>query len=457
MSVTTFDEVSDVTGVTADELRQWHRLGLLGHSDELDREAVERARLVMFAGDRGVVPDELARINKEQGDLLGRFVRWALRPGREVSLNRDDAATKAGIDRELLDQMLVSTGSGDKTDMYEEDVDALRLVKTALDFGLPTDALLEILRVLADTSAKAAETIVRVFHLHVHERMRAEGLSGEALMDATESLALPMAELVEPAIMYYHRTSWEQANRDDLLLHLLEETTPPAAVTGELYRTILFVDLSSFTPLTEAMGDDAAAKVIRRFSDMVREAAASCDGHVIKQIGDEFMLVFPTETDAVSFGVAMRRAAAAEPQFPALRIGAHAGSVLYREGDYIGANVNLAARVTSAAERNQFLVTAPIATKAPQDGLEFQSQGEVRLKGIADPVELFAVDDLEILGAKHTDPICGMELDEASAEAQLTWQGKRLLFCSRQCLRLFLDRSTGTGTYSDPSPPTDNL
>jgi len=41
--------------------------------------------------------------------------------------------------------------------------------------------------------------------------------------------------------------------------------------------------------------------------------------------------------------------AAAEARFPALRIGAHSGSVLYREGDYVGAGVNLAARVAATA------------------------------------------------------------------------------------------------------------
>src|SRR5207302_3960526 len=113
----------------------------------------------------------------------------------------------------------------------------------------------------------------------------------------------------EPAVMYFHRKSMERANREDLLLHLLEETTPPSKV-GELFRTVLFVDLSSFTPLTEAMGDAAAARVVERFSDMVRETAGGCDGQIVKQIGDEFMLVFPTANSAVTFGVGMRAACA---------------------------------------------------------------------------------------------------------------------------------------------------
>jgi class 3 adenylate cyclase len=70
--------------------------------------------------------------------------------------------------------------------------------------------------------------------------------------------------------------------------------------------------------------------VVERFGELVRDGAAACSGQVVKQIGDEFMLVFPTGTAAVRCGLAIRDLAAAEPRFPALRLGAHAGSVLYR-------------------------------------------------------------------------------------------------------------------------------
>jgi class 3 adenylate cyclase len=49
------------------------------------------------------------------------------------------------------------------------------------------------------------------------------------------------------------------------------------------------------------------------------------------------MLTFARPADAIEFGLAMDRFVDAEPQFPALHIGAHQGSVLYREGDYVGA------------------------------------------------------------------------------------------------------------------------
>jgi len=68
------------------------------------------------------------------------------------------------------------------------------------------------------------------------------------------------------------------------------------------------------------------------------------------------MLTFARPADAIEFGLAMDRFVDAEPQFPALHIGAHHGSVLYREGDYVGGTVNLAARVASSGAAGSSLL-----------------------------------------------------------------------------------------------------
>jgi class 3 adenylate cyclase/YHS domain-containing protein len=187
------------------------------------------------------------------------------------------------------------------------------------------------------------------------------------------------------------------------------------------------------------MGDAASATVVDRFSELVRDAVARCSGQVVKQIGDAFMLVFPDGHFAALCGLAIQQSARAESRFPALRIGAHVGSVLYRDGDYLGAAVNTAARVAAAAIRHQFLVTD--AVRAQLDGLDMEiiDVGARSLKGIAEPMQLFELRRLDVGGAKEVDPVCGMELDEASAEAQLVWQEQRLLLCSERCLRRFLD------------------
>lgn len=434
----TLEEVARFTGETAEDIRHWQQLGLVRGGDEFGAEELERIGLVSFAARRGVPPENMARYCAEDGDWLDVFVRWGVPSGSGTAYDRDELARRAELAPDVLAKVLAAAGLRDRQYGYEDDLESARLIATALKFGFPLEPLLQIARVMSDSLGRVSEAMVRLFHVHVHEQFRAQGLSGGELMAATQQLADPMSELVEPFVMYLHRKAWERANREDLILHLLEETVPPSAEPGEIVRTILFVDLSSFTPLTEAMGDAAAARVVERFSEMVRDTAADCDGQVLKQIGDEFMLVFPDPERAVSFGVGIQRVAAAEPRFPALRIGAQSGSILYREGDYVGANVNLAARVTSAAERNQFLVTDAVRQTVDLEGTRFEPVGSRALKGVSEPVELYEVrtDDGRVM--RTADPVCGMELDEPSADAELAWRGRRLLFCSEGCLRRFL-------------------
>jgi YHS domain-containing protein len=39
-----------------------------------------------------------------------------------------------------------------------------------------------------------------------------------------------------------------------------------------------------------------------------------------------------------------------------------------------------------------------------------------------------------------TDPVCGMELEEASAAAEVDYQGNRYYFCSESCREEFLSQ-----------------
>jgi adenylate cyclase len=73
---------------------------------------------------------------------------------------------------------------------------------------------------------------------------------------------------------------------------------------------------------------------------------------------------------------------------PRPRIGVHVGEVVYRDGDYFGREVNLAARVAARAATGEVLATSAIVAAAGPN-LDFTLLGEVRLKGFADPTELF--------------------------------------------------------------------
>ena len=99
--------------------------------------------------------------------------------------------------------------------------------------------------------------------------------------------------------------------------------------------------------------------------------------------------------------------------------------------------MNLAARITGAARRHQFMISDDVRRSVAD--LDVDTLGPATLKGVAEPVELFAVRTAAPRSAKTTDPVCGMELDDSSSEANLGWHGREIQFCSEDCLRRFLD------------------
>lgn len=354
-------------------------------------DSLYRLRLIGYARQRGISDEDLALATKEQGDLLGLFEDLTPPTARVYDL--DQAAERAGVPIRVLDELIHLLGMDDERQSAgQDDVDALNLLGQALGLGIPEEALLQLIRVFADASARLADAQVRIFHDHVHEQFRASGLSGRQLLESTEVIGRPALDLVEPAILYFHHRAWQQANRDDFLRHLAEATTPPAARPGDATAAVMFVDLAGFTPLTLALGDHGVADVLRVFSTTVREQCGRHGGRIVKQIGDAFMLVFDRPAEAIHFGADLIRATQTMEELPGLHIGAHWGTVLYREGDYYGQGVNLAARISSSTEPDQFLVSSDLAQSAGSDDLiEMVPLAPRRLKGVDRPVQVVEV------------------------------------------------------------------
>ncbi len=445
----TLEELSGRTGEPVERLRQWRSLGIVGAegSEGFRPEDVEKARLIQALLRRGISLEAIARADREQG-FLYRYLELMFPGGVSPSYSLAEAAEMLGLDLGLLRRVWATSGFAQQADRLSEvDLEGMRGVKVAMEDGFPEEALLQLTRVYADSLGRVAETETRLFHFYVHERLKAEGLSGPELLKATDTAGERATPLVEPMILYFHRKGWERAVREDAVMHLAEEAglTETAEVTGQLQRAIAFVDLSSFTPLAEAMGDVKAAEVLDRFSALVREAAGHWDGRVVKQIGDAFMLVFAEPRSAVACALEIEARTVGEQQFPAARSGVHWGPVLYREGDYVGSNVNIAARVAAEAQRHQVLVTAAVRKEAK--GLaevEFVRLGKRRLKGLANELVLFGASPVNAAGRdKVIDPVCGMELGPGEAAATLTLEGPSTgsgeqAFCSDECLRRFV-------------------
>jgi class 3 adenylate cyclase/YHS domain-containing protein len=215
--------------------------------------------------------------------------------------------------------------------------------------------------------------------------------------------------------------------------------------------TFVFADIAGFTALTEAHGDLEAANLVARFSAAVGDELGTCGGVHIKTIGDALMLHIPDPADAVLFALRITHELMRRHGSPAIRVGLHHGSAVQRDGDYFGATVNLAARVSAVATGGEVLVSGDTAALVPDlPGVLFESRGRHELRNISRPVELFAAVRIgeRSQGRLPTDPVCRMAVDPDDAPGRIVYEGEAYFFCSLSCVGAFArhpERFTATG------------
>ena len=443
MSELTLEQLSRYTGEPEERLRDWRSRGIIGKAvqDELTMDDVERVRLVQLFLRRGIGID--AVVEAMRSNAFDWYFNFPWRESEGPVYSLAEAAETIGVKPGAFQRFREAMGwMGSDDYVSEDELILLRGWKVAADAGVPEDAMIEMIRVYVDNLERVAEAEQRTYRFYVQNRLEMEGLSPEELIAQSQAAADQLNPLIEPIILYFHQRGLQRAVRENAVMTLAEQQglVARAESPGALLMAIVFIDLSSFTPLAEAMGDIAAAAVLERFSTIVRQSVGSWSGRVVKQIGDAFMLVFPDARSAVACALEIESRAAKESQFPSVRAGIHWGSVLYRGGDYVGSNVNIASRLATEAERHQILVTSEVRKEAHNlPEIDFARLGKRKLKGLSGTFDLFEVRVAGALaGDRAVDPVCGMELGPTEIAARLSLEGAERAFCSEACLRKFV-------------------
>lgn len=440
------EELARFTGESPERLRAWQELGFLGDdgAEPFTAADIEKVRLAQMLLQRGFPLHVIEAAARQAAHLgLADYLRDVFETEIGPVYSLAEAAEIVGLDPALARRFWAAAGMQDQGDvLYQEDVDMLRHLHTALSAGLPEEALVQLQRVYSDALNRVAEMETRVVRFYISQRLLAAGVSALEYAQALDAAERRLAPLTEPAVLYYHRKGLIRGVRESVAWHLeqMVQGWPTPAEPGQMQAAVAFVDLASFTPLAEAMGDAAAAQVLERFGEIVRRCAGVWGGRTVKQIGDAFMLVFPEPRSALACLLEIDSSARSEPQFPAVRGGLQWGPVLYREGDYVGSNVNIASRLAEAADRHQVLVTDDVRREtAGMPEVEFVRLGKRRLKGLAGEIELFEARPCkEMQPDRMLDPVCGMELAPSEVAAALIFGGRDHAFCSEECLKRFV-------------------
>jgi class 3 adenylate cyclase/pimeloyl-ACP methyl ester carboxylesterase len=157
-------------------------------------------------------------------------------------------------------------------------------------------------------------------------------------------------------------------------------------------RVILFADIADSTGLTERLGDTAFRAKARELDRALRERVRANGGSPIdaKTLGDGILATFPGATQAITAALSLESAASGLEL--SLHVGLHAGDVISEENNVFGGAVNIASRVSALSAPGEVLVSLTVRDLARTSaGVTFEDRGEQRLKGVGEPVRIFAV------------------------------------------------------------------
>lgn len=161
---------------------------------------------------------------------------------------------------------------------------------------------------------------------------------------------------------------------------------------------IMFTDIVGFS---RQMGADEARtmRLLNVHNRLIHQAVSEHHGHVIKTIGDAFLVDFPSVVHAVQCAQAIHaqlrvhNAEQEQSEQIHVRIGIHLGDILQQEGDVFGDGVNIAARLQSLAEPDTICISQKVYEEvAKKINLgTVVSLGKPPLKNIAERFAVYAL------------------------------------------------------------------
>ena len=213
---------------------------------------------------------------------------------------------------------------------------------------------------------------------------------------------------------------------------------------------VLFADVTGSTRLYEKLGNARALECIGMCFAIMRQSVKTCEGRVIKTMGDEILCVFPTATAAAQAAIDMQ--SRIDMQAPVagqplqIRVGLQFGPVVHEHDDVFGDCVNVAARMVKLANPTQIMLAGE-CVQAMDPGLRSQARAidKLPVKGRQKEIDVYE------LPWKHSEDMTTMaslppeELQQKPrVQLRLKHNGREIVLGSRQDVIRF-----GRDTSSD--------
>ncbi|MDQ4051106.1 MAG: adenylate/guanylate cyclase domain-containing protein [Actinomycetota bacterium] len=263
------------------------------------------------------------------------------------SLTRVEVAEQAGVPLEVAHELWRLLGFPTQTDeavaFTPADVQALRYSHDLMELGiLSADRQAALVRTWGRSFARLAEWQTGLL---TSVALESGSDPAETLAQMTQEV-LPRVDALQSYVWRRHLVS--AANR------MLAVESPGSEVTD---LAVVFVDIVGYTSRSKTLSESELVEWLEYFEGETLGLVVDRGSRIIKNIGDEVLLVADDVTAAADVALEMtRRGQDDDDRFPGVRAGIAYGPVVNRLGDVFGPTVNVAARLTSVARPGTVVV-----------------------------------------------------------------------------------------------------
>ena len=162
---------------------------------------------------------------------------------------------------------------------------------------------------------------------------------------------------------------------------------------------IVYTDIVGFSELS-ASDERRALELVNTQRDIINPLIKNYNGILHKEIGDGFLLTFPTVTSAVEFSINFQKAIKKIDGLK-IRIGIHAGEITIQNGDVFGDDVNVGARIEPFSPIGGIAISEKVKLEIGSlSEYETEFITEPELKGIRQPVKIYCISSHGMLDSK---------------------------------------------------------
>ncbi|MEW9919509.1 adenylate/guanylate cyclase domain-containing protein [Marimonas sp. MJW-29] len=172
--------------------------------------------------------------------------------------------------------------------------------------------------------------------------------------------------------------------RDEILVEIEEFVTgaKPKPVFDRVLAAVVFTDIVDSTAIAQEFGDEQWHTRLEQHNALVREQIREFRGQEVKSLGDGFLATFDGPGRAIHCAKAIGEVVSKLGL--RVRIGVHTGEVEIAANDVRGIAVNIAARIAELGDGGDIVVSRTVKDLVAGSGLDFESLGRKKLKGLSE-------------------------------------------------------------------------